>query len=47
MGGERTCGKGLAENAALPAALGTVTAAMSQVLELHMRALDLGDADAA
>ena len=47
MDNGQTCGKGLAENAALPAALGTVTAAMSQVLELHMRALDLGDPDAA
>jgi len=47
MGDEQTCGKGLAENAALPAALGTVTAAMAQVLELHMRALDLGDPNAA
>src|SRR5438094_8012105 len=47
MGDEHTCGKGLAENAALPAALGAVTAAMAQVLELHRRALDLGDPNAA
>jgi hypothetical protein len=47
VGNGQTCGKGLAENAALPAALGTVTAAMAQILELHMRALDLGDPDAA
>jgi hypothetical protein len=47
MSGGQTCGKGLAENAVLPAALGRVTAAMAQVLELHMRALDLGDPNAA
>jgi hypothetical protein len=47
MGDEQSCGKGLAENAALPAALGAVTAAMAHVLELHMRALDLEDPNAA
>jgi hypothetical protein len=47
MGDEQTCGKGLAENAALPAALGAVVGAMAQVLELHMRALDLEDPNAA
>jgi hypothetical protein len=47
MGDEWTCGKGLAENAALPATLGTVMAAMAQVLELHTRALDLKDPNAA
>jgi hypothetical protein len=38
-----TCGKGLAENAALPARLGGVTAAMADVLEVHLKALDLED----
>ena len=47
MGDERTCGKGLAENAALPAALGAVIRAMAEVLELHTRALDLKDPNAA
>ena len=38
-----TCGKGLAEHAAVPAKLAELTGALGQVLELHMRALDLGD----
>jgi hypothetical protein len=37
---EWTCGKGIAANAVLPAALGKVVAAQAKVLELHMRALD-------
>ena len=38
-----TCGKGLAENAVLPGKLGELVAAMGEVLEVHMRALDLND----
>ena len=38
-----TCGKGLAEHAAVPAKLAELTGALGRVLELHMRALDLGD----
>ena len=39
-----TCGKGLAEHAPLPAALGDLTDAVARVLELHLPSLDLGDA---
>lgn len=39
-----TCGKGLAEHAELPAKLGELAGALARVLELHMQALDLGDA---
>ena len=38
-----TCGKGLAENSVLPSKLGEVIAAMSENLEVHMKALDLAD----
>ena len=38
-----TCGKGLAENAVLPARLGNLLAAMAANLEVHMKALDLTD----
>lgn len=38
-----TCGRGLAENSALPAALGNVIAGMAENLEVHMEALDLTD----
>jgi hypothetical protein len=41
-----TCGKGLAEHAALPAKLGELLGVMAENLELHMRALDLGNGDA-
>ena len=41
-----TCGKGLAQNASLPAKLGELTAAMAENLEIHMKALDLKDPDA-
>jgi hypothetical protein len=37
------CGEGLAEQSELPAAVANVIAAMSDVLELHMTALDLDD----
>jgi hypothetical protein len=38
-----TCGKGLAEHSALPAQLSRLTAAVADVLENHMMALDLRD----
>lgn len=38
-----TCGKGLAENSILPATLGKLLAAMTENLEIHMKALDLTD----
>jgi hypothetical protein len=38
-----TCGQGLAESAALPAALAQVTEAMAGMLARHMTALDLND----
>ena len=40
---QQTCGKGLAENAALPARVGNLLAAMAQNLEVHIQALDLTD----
>jgi hypothetical protein len=40
-----TCGKGLAENSALPAKLGDLTESMAEILEIHMGALDLEDND--
>lgn len=43
IGDEPTCGKGLAANATLPAALGELVAAVSDVLDIHTRALDLSD----
>ena len=46
MAEEMTCGKGLAENAVLPASLGEVVAATARVLEVHMKALDQTDANA-
>jgi hypothetical protein len=39
----QTCGKGLAENAVLPARLGALTSALADVLEAHVKALDLDD----
>jgi hypothetical protein len=42
----RTCGKGLAERAALPARLSALTAAMADVLQTHQQALDLTDVNA-
>jgi hypothetical protein len=38
-----TCGQGLAAHSSLPAKLGELTAAVAGILEVHMRALDLGD----
>lgn len=43
---EWTCGKGLAASAVLPERLGAVTAAMAEVLRVHMEALDPEDDDA-
>jgi hypothetical protein len=40
-----TCGKGLAENSALPAKLGDLTESTAEILEIHMGALDLEDND--
>jgi hypothetical protein len=39
-----TCGKGLAETAALPAKLAELVDSVAEVLEIHMEALDLSDA---
>lgn len=41
-----TCGKGLAANADLPARLSVLVLARAEVLERHMRALDLTDPNA-
>ena len=38
-----TCGKGLAANADLPAQLSRLLLARAEILERHMRALDLAD----
>ena len=40
---QQTCGKGLAENAVLPARLAAVTDAQADVLEAHVKALDVDD----
>jgi hypothetical protein len=40
---EATCGAGLAEHAALPAKLGELLAALAEILERHMTALDAED----
>src|SRR5438128_1999584 len=40
-----TCGKGLAEDSALPAKLGDLTESTAEILEIHMGALDLEDND--
>jgi hypothetical protein len=42
---QQTCGKGLAENAAMPAKLADVLSAMAGNLEMHMKALDLTDSN--
>lgn len=41
MGEEPTCGTGLAENSALPAAFARMLSAVADVLENHIDALDL------
>ena len=43
MSEQQTCGKGLAENSALPAKLGELISAMTGNLEAHRKALDLSD----
>jgi hypothetical protein len=43
MDEQQTCGRGLAENAVLPATLSELTAAMGAVLEAHIPSLDLTD----
>ena len=43
MDEQPTCGKGLAENAALPWKLGELAAAMGAVLETHVPSLDVTD----
>lgn len=40
----QTCGKGLAERAALPAKLADIATAMSRIMELHQRGLVMTDA---
>jgi hypothetical protein len=42
---QQTCGKGLAENAKLPARLASVIGALAENLELHMGTLDQTDAN--
>lgn len=42
----RTCGQGLAENAALPAACGDLIDALGGILESHVAALDTSDESA-
>ena len=46
MKDQPTCGQGLAANSGLPAKLGELIAAVAQVLEVHMKALDLSDRNA-
>ena len=43
MDDQPTCGKGLAANAPLPAALGAVVSALGAVLVAHQASLDAGD----
>ena len=43
MDRQQTCGKGLAENSALPAQLADVVEAMAGNLQVHMAALELDD----
>jgi hypothetical protein len=44
---QSTCGRGLAQNSVVPAALAAVAAGLAQNLEVHTRALGVGDAAAA
>jgi hypothetical protein len=46
MADQPTCGEGLAEYSSLPAKLAELTAAVAANLDVHMRALDLGDENA-
>jgi hypothetical protein len=43
MDDQPTCGKGLADTAPLPTTLGELMAAVADVLEAHLPALDLSD----
>ena len=43
MTDQPTCGKGLAASAALPAKIAELTTAVAEILERHMKALDLTD----
>jgi hypothetical protein len=43
MDEQQTCGRGLAEQAALPARLAEVTEAMADNLQVHLQALELDD----
>jgi hypothetical protein len=43
MAEQPTCGRGVAENAALPAKLGELTSAVAGILEAHIPSLDLTD----
>jgi hypothetical protein len=47
MASPSTCGEGIAENAALPAAVAGVLDAIAENLEAHLAALDPGGDDAA
>jgi hypothetical protein len=40
---DQTCGKGLAEQSALPGKLGDLTESVAGILEIHMGVLDLQD----
>jgi hypothetical protein len=46
MDDQPTCGKGLAATSTLPAALGAIAAALSEVLVAHQASLDVTNADA-
>jgi hypothetical protein len=43
MADQPTCGQGLAEHSVLPAKLGELSGAVANILERHMKALDLTD----
>ena len=46
MDDQPSCGKGVASNAGLPAALGAVAGALGAVLVAHQASLDVSDSDA-
>jgi len=45
MSESRTCGQGLADTSELPGKLAEVIGAIGEILEIHMKALDLEDND--
>jgi hypothetical protein len=45
MDDQQTCGQGLAQHSALTASLGELIASTARALEVHMKALDLSDAN--